>query len=185
MKFKNPREGLGRQALSYKLLLHILPYLSWFFRLRLCHRFHLLLILYFVAVCIVLPYWAFAYPSFRSRTAASWCSSVETFVERGPLGDGLVARCPFAFHLPLKRSKTEIVNRPTGRGIYCHKAQLQQDKSSARSYHRWLRIRRRVGRQSHASSNSWHFDGRRRKGRRRKSLFQTFLRLELGWQEIF
>ena len=51
MKLKNPREGLGRQALSYKPLLYIHPYLSWFFRLRLCHRFHLLFILYFVAVC--------------------------------------------------------------------------------------------------------------------------------------
>ena len=31
MKLKNPCEGLGRQALSYKPLLYILPYLSWFF----------------------------------------------------------------------------------------------------------------------------------------------------------
>ena len=37
--------------MSYKPLFLIPPQLWWFFRMRLCHRFHLLLILYYVLVC--------------------------------------------------------------------------------------------------------------------------------------
>ena len=37
--------------MSYKPLPYMPPLLPWFFRTRLCHRFHLLLILYFVTVC--------------------------------------------------------------------------------------------------------------------------------------
>ena len=50
MYLKNSHEGLGKRAMSYKSLLHIPPQLRWFFRTRLCHRFHLL-ILYYVVVC--------------------------------------------------------------------------------------------------------------------------------------
>ena len=41
--------------MNHKPLLHMPLLLPWFFRTRLCHQFHLLLILYFVAVCTWTP----------------------------------------------------------------------------------------------------------------------------------
>ena len=93
VKFKNPREGLGRQALSYKPLLYILLYLSWFFRLRLCHRFHLLLILYYVAVCSLndLP----CPSSFLSRFHF-WLIPMEPISPQGPFRQFLMT--PLSFY---------------------------------------------------------------------------------------
>ena len=77
--------------MSYKPLLHIPPQLWWFFRTRLCHRFYLLLILYYVLVCTL----SHSRMRYRSRSRMTYLTPSKPIISLNwPLPSSLPSPIP-------------------------------------------------------------------------------------------